>query len=214
MSTATTDAARAALERDVRARCAAGDLAGAATAAIKGYGPELHGFLLALHRDEEDASEVFSVVAENLWRSLPKFEWRSSLRTWMYTVARHASQRFLEGARRRRRGVPISQEVSRLAAHVRTQTRAYLQTASKDAFARLRDELPVEDRALLVLRVDRDMAWDDLARVMLAGEGAAEIDESVVKREAARLRKRFQLVKEKLVERGREEGLLPGPGEG
>jgi RNA polymerase sigma-70 factor (ECF subfamily) len=64
---------------------------------------------------------------------------------------------------------------------------------------------------LLVLRVDRDLAWSVLARIMLGdGEDAptATLDEDPLKREAARLRKRLQLVKEKRIELGRKEGLI------
>jgi RNA polymerase sigma-70 factor (ECF subfamily) len=57
-----------------------------------------------------------------------------------------------------------------------------------------------------VLRVDRKLAWNELAEVLHDGEGP--LDPSGIKREAARLRKRFQLLKERLVELGRREGLV------
>jgi RNA polymerase sigma-70 factor (ECF subfamily) len=63
----------------------------------------------------------------------------------------------------------------------------------------LRDELPVEDRTLLILRVDRDLAWDEIALAFAENPEAFSDEER--KREAARLRKRFQLVKERLVAR-------------
>ena len=210
MSTSERDA----LERSVRERCEAKDYDAAATLAIKGYGAEIYGFLLGLHRDEEGASDVFALVCENLWRGLPKFGWGSSLRTWVYTIARHASLRQRQNAQRRARGaVPIGEHASRLAAEVRTATQTFLRTEKKDGFARLRESLPPEDQILLVLRVDRDLAWNDLARIMLGdveeGERAGtDADEETLKREAARLRKRFQLVKEKLVELGKREGLI------
>jgi len=52
---------------------------------------------------------------------------------------------------------------------------------------------------LLVLRVDKGLAWNDLARVMYAEDGPL-LDDEGLKREAARLRKRFQHVKERLLE--------------
>jgi RNA polymerase sigma-70 factor (ECF subfamily) len=80
-----------------------------------------------------------------------------------------------------------------------------LKTDAKVALTRLRDELPQEDRTLLVLRVDRGLPWEDLARVFLDEESPAEGD---LRRESARLRKRYQLVKERLRVRAREVGLL------
>jgi RNA polymerase sigma-70 factor (ECF subfamily) len=54
--------------------------------------------------------------------------------------------------------------------------------------------LPEMDRMLLILRVDRELSWRDLARVVLGGSPTpVELE-----REAVRLRKRFQLVKERL----------------
>jgi RNA polymerase sigma-70 factor (ECF subfamily) len=144
-----------------------------------------------------------------VWRGLPKFAWAASARTWTYAIARQASLRWRRDAKGRvRRNVPLTGEASRLVAEVRTRTVTFLRTDRRDALTRLRDELPPEDRELLVLRVDRDLAWNDLARVLAEDEG--EPDEATLKREAARLRKRFQLVKEKLVAMGRKQGLLGG----
>jgi RNA polymerase sigma-70 factor (ECF subfamily) len=203
-----TVADREALERDVRDRCARGDFAGAATIALEGYGPELLGFLTALLRNEDDAADVFATVCESFWKALPTFAWASSLRTWAYAIARHAAIAFRKGAQRHARHVvPLDagDAISALAERVRTRTKPYLQTEQKDRFAELRASLPEEDQMLLILRVDRDLAWSDLARVM-AGDDA---DDDAIKREAARLRKRFQLVKEKLIELGQREGLIP-----
>jgi RNA polymerase sigma-70 factor (ECF subfamily) len=204
------EAGRTALEEDARARCAAGDFDGAATRAIKGYGPEIFGFLLALHRDEQDAGEVFSIFTENLWKGLRGFSWTCTLRAWAYTVARHASYRHSKNARRdAKRHAPLegASEAGVLAVKVRTETLTYLKTEQKDRFAELRASLPADDQTLLLLRVDRKLAWEDLARIMLSEE-AGPLDEALLKKESARLRKRFQLVKEKLLEMGREAGLV------
>jgi RNA polymerase sigma-70 factor (ECF subfamily) len=59
----------------------------------------------------------------------------------------------------------------------------------------------------LVLRVDRDLQWNELAGIFLGDPSA---DAAALKKEAARLRKRFQLVKEKLLEQGKQQGLFGG----
>jgi RNA polymerase sigma-70 factor (ECF subfamily) len=203
------DFAREALEADVRARCSAGDYDGAATAALKGFGAEIFGFLVALHRSETDASDVFSVFSENLWKGIRGFAWACTLRAWAYTVARNASHRFRRGARKHEQGrVPLSANpaVEAVVEQVRTATLTYLKTAQKDKFAAIRETLPVDDQMLLILRVDRELAWDEIARVMLDEEGAGE---ARLRTESARLRKRFQLVKEKLFALGKKAGLVP-----
>jgi RNA polymerase sigma-70 factor (ECF subfamily) len=207
---------RDAIERSARERREARDYDAAATIAIKGYGAEVYGFLVGLHRDDEAAADVFAVVCEALWRGLPKFAWGCTLRTWVYTIARHASLRHRKRAQRdARAALPIGDHASKLAAEVRTATQTFLRTAQRDGFARLREALSPEDQMLLVLRVDRDLPWNDLARILReadteedAGEEPVATDEADLKREAARLRKRFQLLKEKLVEMGKRDGLI------
>jgi RNA polymerase sigma-70 factor (ECF subfamily) len=201
------------IERETRRLCEAGDAAGAAAAAIRGYGPEILGFLVAVHRSDQDADEVFSLWAERVFRGLPGFGWDSSLRTWAYTIARNASSNFVRGRRNRARR-ELAAESAELAAveqQVRTETRPYLRTDAKDKLARIRDALPPEDRALLVLRVDKRLEWKDLARVMLDDD--RPVTEADLARESQRLRKRFQILKEKLVEAGRRQGILGDGGE-
>src|SRR5277367_5705373 len=104
------------LEAEIRRRAEARDFAGAAEAALRGYGREIYELLAALHRRDDDAAEVFSLFAEGLWKSLPGFAWRSSFRTWAYAVAHKCSLRFRRDERRRaKRQVPLP-DLSRLSA--------------------------------------------------------------------------------------------------
>jgi RNA polymerase sigma-70 factor (ECF subfamily) len=183
-------------ERAISALRASGDLRGTAEQVIEAYGPEVLGWLIATTRDRRDAEEAFGAAAEDLWRSLPTFRGECSMRTWLYLLARHALQRQRRGARA---ALPLS-EASEIAARVRSGTAPWLRTDVKDRFAKLRDELPEEDRSLLVLRVDRGLAWEDVAMIVASEEEP--------KRASARLRKRFQSIKEHLRKRAREEGLL------
>ncbi len=186
-----------ALEAAIRERAAAGDAKGAATRALEGYGGELLGYLVAACGDASVADEVFAMACEDLWRGLPSFRFESSMRTWLYVLARHAHARYRRSPHERRRR-ELS-EISEVALEVRTATRPWLKTAVKDRFTALRDELPEEDRELLILRVDRQMAWEDVARVLGEGEDP---------RAVARVRKRFSLLKQRLHERAREAGLI------
>jgi RNA polymerase sigma-70 factor (ECF subfamily) len=198
------------LEKDIRRRAEARDFAGATTAALEGYGPEIMGLLHAMHPREEAAADVFSVFAESVWRGLPGFKWESSFRTWAYTIARRSSLHYRrDEGRRGRKQVPLEElsAISAVVMRVRTGTLSYLRTERQSRLAEIRAALPPDDQALLILRVDRELAWNDLARVMHEGE-AAPLSGERLKRESARLRKRFQAIKEKLLEIGRREGLV------
>lgn len=192
------------LEEEIRFLREKGDLGGAATRALEGYGSEVFGFLAALLRSEQDAGEVFSQACEDFWVSLGSFQGRCSTRTWLYGIARHAASRFRRSPHRRpgrHRGLS---ELEDLAARVRTGTLVHQKTDTKARFKEIRDSLAEEDRALLVLRVDRGMPWSDIARVL----GPADATDDGLARESARLRKRFQIVKDEIRSRARRQGLL------
>lgn len=176
-----------------------------ATYAIESYGPEVLGFLVATLKSEPDAEDVFSQLCEDAWRGIRNFSWKCSFRTWFYTLARHATARFLRTSRRARGRCVSLSAAQDVANNVRSTTLAHLRTEIKDDFARLRDRLSLEDQTLLILRVDRNMSWNDIAMVMSQD---AELEKGDLVRVSARLRKRFQLIKEDLRRFAIEEGLL------
>jgi RNA polymerase sigma-70 factor (ECF subfamily) len=192
-------------EETLAALLEAGDLHGAASQAIEAFGPEVFGFLVSLMRDEHDASDVFAQACEDLWRGLPGFEQRSTLRTWFYMLARHAASRYRRAPHRRAERRAQLSEADGIAERVRTRTLQHLRTEVKDQFALIRDALEPEDRALLVLRVDRKLAWNDIARVLCEESLATGED---LARASARLRKRFELVKHEIRERAQRAGLI------
>lgn len=191
------------LEAELARRLASRQLKEAASLAIEGYGPEVLNFLEAMLRDHADSGDAFAQACEDLWRGLPRFEGRSSLKTWFYTLARHAASRLRHSARHHRQAA--LSEITDLADRIRSSTRPHLQTEVKTGLAAIRAALDEEDRMLLVLRVDRGMSWNDVARVMASeDEGDAQLA-----RVAARLRKRFQAVKQTIRERALASGLIP-----
>jgi RNA polymerase sigma-70 factor (ECF subfamily) len=195
-------------EQQIRDACTAGQFEAAASVVIEGYGDEILSFLIARLRSPSDGREVFSMFAEDLWRGLPQFGWRCSMRTWAYTLARNAANRYASAPQRiRGRNLTLSQsgQLSALVERVRSATHVYQQTAVKDRVRALREQLDPDDQMLLVLRVDRGMAWRDLAMAM-AGE--VELDDAALEREAARLRKAFERVKDDLRRMATETGLL------
>jgi RNA polymerase sigma-70 factor (ECF subfamily) len=101
------------------------------------------------------------------------------------------------------------ERLSQLVDRVRTRTDRFRRTETKERVRALRERLDPDDQMLLVLRVDRNLAWRDLALVML-GDQHCETDDDALEREAARLRKRFERVKTELKQLAIEAGLLKG----
>jgi RNA polymerase sigma-70 factor (ECF subfamily) len=152
---------------------------------VERYGREIVSFLASVHGSQDAAAEVFAQTCEDLVRSFAQFRAQCSLRTWFYALAKNASRRYCADSFRRRR-VAISQAAN-VVAPARTNTPRFLQTEWKSRLRALRERLDPDDRALLVLRVDRQMAWEDIAHVL---------DEPACSCSA--LRKRFERIKAKL----------------
>ena len=184
------------LDRELRVMLADGEVERATELAIRRYGPELVGWLRSIISIEADAQDAFSRMSEELWRSLQRFDGRCSIRTWCYMLARHAAAH-VRSRPRNEREVLVSHIPSVLGAvtHVWSTTKGGAQQAA-DVYAAIRAELGEEDQTLLVLRVDRNLSWREIAHV-LCGEDA---DDGVVERKAATLRKQFERVKERLRE--------------
>ena len=185
------------LERRIRSQVEAAALEDAATQALRGYGPEILGFLVNAANDEELAVDAFSHFSEDLWRGLAGFRWEASLRTWAYTLARHALVRAARSKRRDRNVGPLSTSAAEaIVAEVRTQTLTFLRTESRNKVATLRASLSSEEQMLLTLRVDRGLAWRDIARVL--GDFEAAPSNEALTRQVATLRKRFERIKNRL----------------
>jgi RNA polymerase sigma-70 factor (ECF subfamily) len=181
----------------VEACLAAGDAGKAATVAIEGLGPSVLGYLYTVLGDADDARDAFSMFAEDLWRGLPAFRRECSLRAWAFRLARHAAARLLREAWRRRAQPLPTSAASRLAASIAASGMA--PGSRREALARIRAALDLDDQTLLVLRIDKELEWEEIAEV-LATDGAPVT--------AAGLRKRFERLKDRMEKLAREEGLV------
>jgi RNA polymerase sigma-70 factor (ECF subfamily) len=196
----------------IRACSVQGQQAEAASLAIREYGPEMLDFLTALHRDETQSADVFCLWAEGVWRSLASFSWQGcSLRTWLYAVARLSSLRYRRDLRRQRARVISVPEVASVldrAAELRSSTPWYAKSELSSRFVALRSQLEPDDQLMLLLRVERRLSWNEVARVMLEGAPDGTPSEGELAHAVVRLRKRFQTVKERLLDLGRQQGLI------
>src|SRR5258706_2266176 len=138
-----------AIDAEVQALARDNQLEKAATRVLEVFGSEIYGFLVSLMNNETSASDVFSQVGEDLWSGLPKFQFKSSVRTWLYVLARHAASRYRRSPwnKRDRRG--NESRIESLIDTARSRTQPWQRTDIKDGFAALRETLEPDDRILL-----------------------------------------------------------------
>jgi RNA polymerase sigma-70 factor, ECF subfamily len=196
-------------EQAIQEACQARDFGLATARAFEAYGSEILSFLVARLRSQSDGEEAFSMFAEDLCQALPAFEFRCSVRGYLYTLARNAGNRFATAPQNRReRNLSMSahSSLSAIVERARSETAAHKRTEVKDKVRAMRERLPEADQTLLILHVDRGLAWSDIAVVM--HESGTALQGEPLARESARLRKRFERVKAELKQIAIDEGLL------
>ena len=194
------------VESEIRERWDAGDMVAALTRVLQSYGVELQRYLFATTAGPTEAHDIYCIVAEDLWKGLPSFQWRCSVRAWAYTLARHARARYVIAERRRmvrQDTLATAPWLRDLVERTRTPTPMHERSEVVHGLRSLRDGLDELDRTLLMLRIDRGLSWKELA-VVLDQVGPDE-DPSTA---AARLRQRFQVVKKRLRDMAERAGLI------
>lgn len=118
-----------------------------------------------------DRSTAEDIVAETFARVLtraPRIETSTAL-AYLLAVARNT---FLTGLRRRRREVPLSDDLLAPAPDVESRLD---DLARLDAVRRALRDMPEGERAALLLRVDHELSYDDIAAALGISVGAARV---------------------------------------
>ncbi|MFT7580327.1 MAG: RNA polymerase sigma-70 factor (ECF subfamily) [Myxococcota bacterium] len=171
-------------------------LEAAVNLAIRAYGSELFGFIVNTTHDEDLAQDVFQTLCMEIWKSMPRFQWQSSFRTWVYVLARRTTFRALGVSK----GTPVGRlhtegEQSLQARWTRTSTLEWQKTENKDRFWLLCEGLEPEQRTLVMLRIGRRLPWNEVARIMSEEDAPSDAN---LRRLSGQLRKRFERTKEHL----------------
>ena len=151
-------------DSDVVALVANQDMTGALRCLMQRHGVSVFRYCREALRDAALAEDVHQQVFIAAFRDLPKFGGRSTLRTWLFGIARH---RVLDAAKARRRarshvgddeaeGTPDDQP----SAGERLDD-ARLQQALNECI----DKLPLHVRSAVLLRFQQGFAFDDMAAV-------------------------------------------------
>ncbi len=181
------------IDDTVRELAAAAQYDEATALVIHRFGPEIMGLLVALCHHDSQAGDAYSLFCEKVWKALPAFRFDASVRTWAYVLARRAMADVKRSDARRPHGGGASpSQLPDLCERARSETQSFVKTTRKLELRELRAELSEDDQLLLVLRIDRELPWDAIARVFessVPGETAPA---------AATLRKRFQRAKLRL----------------
>lgn len=180
------------LMTEIRGLVRSSEPTSATAAALRVYGSEIFGFLVGALDDSHRAREVYGATSDLVTQGLPSFTWSCTLRTWMYAMARVAIRQ--RASSRDLTARAESSESGKRDSPPFPRLRPYRVAAVRRAASFLRRTLSIEDREILVLRVDRRLSWRELALTSI-GTTASELDVSA---EESRLQERFRRIRTSL----------------
>lgn len=160
-----------------------GDRAAFATL-VRDAAPMLERLALRVLRHRQDAEDATQEAIVDAWRSLPRFRGEARFRTWIYRIL---VARALDVARRRPRRTDLAGELpTQLVCAASGPGEA---AEARDLERRVReaiDELPPAQRAVLLLRTDHGLSYEEIAYVMGTGRDAVRVNLVEARRKLAR----------------------------
>ena len=149
-------------DRDLLDAIAGGEAA-ALTELYDRHGRALYGFLRRMTSDDLTAEELVQDTLLGVWRGAAGFEGRSSVRTWLYVIARRLAYR-----RMGRRALQLVEleAAGPLVDPGPTPEVAALASAQRDEIVALLDQLSLVHREALVLFFIDDLSHAEMAEVL------------------------------------------------
>ncbi len=117
----------------------------------------IHALLIRMLRDPQDAADVMQDTYLRLFQKFAQFKGEAGAATWAYRVALNEALQFL---RKRRRRETFGRELAR--GRETTAKPVELQIDMQDAL----DQLPEEERTLLVLKYYEGMNYAEMAELL------------------------------------------------
>ena len=109
--------------------------------------------------DQDEVADLFQEVLINLWKSLPSFEGRSDVRSWIYRVSLNVCIS-LDRKKRRHKTVPLTMDINPFE-ETETNRNSRQMDMLRQRIARLRQY----DRAIIMLWLE-NMNYEEIAAIM------------------------------------------------
>jgi RNA polymerase sigma-70 factor, ECF subfamily len=171
--------APAAAERDALAALDAGDLRTALDVLMQAYGTTIYRFCRQMTADAALADDVHQMTFVQAYEGLERFSRRSTLSTWLFSIARHRCLDALKVSRRRRARFEAMDElpevpVAESGGEHRLQQGARAQ-ALHECLQQLRDDI----RTAILLRFQEELSYVEMSRA--CGDRPATLQARVVR---------------------------------
>ena len=109
--------------------------------------------------DQDEVADLFQEVLINLWKSLPSFEGRSDVRSWIYRVSLNVCIS-LDHKKRRHKTVPLTMDINPF-----EETETNRNSRQMDMLRQRIARLGQYDRAIILLWLE-NMSYEEIAAIM------------------------------------------------
>jgi len=135
------------------------------------YREKVLSYLIGKTESPEDAEDLCEAVFEQVCRSLPRFEGKASLSTWIYRITRYT---LIDYYRTKRPAEPLTEEFA--APDDLEEDFIHRENLERLAFAL--KALPPEERDIIVLRYDRGKTLTEISRLTGVSYGMVKVKHS------------------------------------
>jgi RNA polymerase sigma-70 factor (ECF subfamily) len=166
-------------EKDARNALERGDRQHALTVLMEAYGDAIYRHVRQVVRDADLADDVHQTVFVQAYRDFHQYRGQSSLKTWLYRIARHRCLDALKARNRWRRRITRENHTdARVDPSLRADERLIRSVESLQLEQAL-DALKPKVRIAVLLRYGEGMSYEDMATV--CGERAATLQARVAR---------------------------------
>ena len=109
--------------------------------------------------DQDEVADLFQEVLINLWKSLPSFEGRSDVRSWIYRISLNVCIS-LDHKKRRYRTVPLTMNINPY-----EETETNQNSRQMDMLRQRIARLGMFDRAIILLWLE-NMSYDEIGAIV------------------------------------------------
>ena len=128
---------------------------------VERYQRAVYSYARRVLRDHDLADEVAQETFVRAYLNLKRYDGRYRLYTWIITIATNLCHDAMS-ARKRRQPLETAEETA-------SDCNPLEQTAETDACVRIRaeiDRLPPEQRQVLLLRIDQELSYQEISRIL------------------------------------------------
>ena len=139
------------------------------TVLVERYRPRVHAMINNMVRNDADAWDLTQETFLKAWLALGRFEARASFFTWLYRIAHNRLNDHWRAAKHRPPPPSDADERTARMPDPHTPERILSDFEQRRRLQRAMDELPEEQREVLVRRLERELSLEEIAEITGVG---------------------------------------------